>query len=345
MDETAPITPRIKARLNKQLPLDEEEVMGLAALTGPDLFDLFSIANRLRAKLGNTVELCAITNAKSGRCPEDCSFCAQSAHHGPETGGYPLLGPGRLLADAKKAEKAGAHRFSIVTSGNRLKPEELERVLDAVGQIKSRTGLEVCASLGALGPQSARKLKEAGVSRIHHNLESSERFFRHICSTHTYADRIRIIRTAKEAGLEVCSGGIIGLGESMEDRVKLAFALRELDVDAVPINILNPIPGTPMENVAPLPPLEILKSIALFRFILPEKNIRLAGGRERNLRDLQALALFCGADGLMLGNYLTTAGRSPEKDLQMIRDAGLNFENIEAGNREAGNREAGNGEA
>lgn len=331
MKGNAPITPRIKDKLNKELPLDEEEVMELAALNGPDLFDLFSIANRLRAKRGNTVELCAITNAKSGRCPEDCRFCAQSAHHGPETEEYPLLSPGRLLEDAKKAEKAGAHRFSIVTSGNRLQPEELESVLDSVEQIKSRTGLEICASLGALSPQSARKLKKAGVSRIHHNLESSERFFRCICSTHTYTDRIRTIRTAKEAGLEVCSGGIIGLEESMEDRIKLAFTLRELDVDAVPINILNPIPGTPMKNAAPLPPLEILKSIALFRLILPEKNIRLAGGREKNLRDMQALVLFCGADGLMLGNYLTTAGRSSKKDLQMIRDAGLNFENIETG--------------
>ncbi|KKG08304.1 biotin synthase BioB [Methanosarcina sp. 2.H.A.1B.4] len=331
MKEIATMPPRIRDKLNKGIPLDEEEIMEFAVLTGPDLFDFFTIANRLRAKLGNNVDLCAITNAKSGRCPENCRFCAQSAHHCAETREYPLLSPERLLEDAKYAEKAGARRFSIVTSGNRLKFEELESILDAVRLIKSRTGLEVCASIGTLSPESAGKLKEAGVSRIHHNLESSESFFRRICSTHTYADRIRTIRTAKEAGLEVCSGGILGLGESMQDRIKLALTLRELDVDAVPINILNPVPGTPMENAAPLPPMEILKSIALFRLVLPEKNIKLAGGREKNLRDLQSLALFCGANGLMLGNYLTTEGRSPEMDLQMIRDAGLNFENIKTG--------------
>lgn len=331
MKETARIIPTIRHKLDKELPIEEEELMKLAALTGLDLFDLFSIANRLRSKLGNNVELCAITNAKSGRCPEDCKFCAQSAHHCAKTGEYPLLSPEKLLEDAKNAEKSGVHRFSIVTSGNHLKLEELESILDAVRLIKSGTRLEVCASIGALSPESAGKLKEAGVSRIHHNLESSESFFRRICSTHTYADRIRTIRTAKETGLEVCSGGILGLGESVQDRIKLALTLKELDVDSVPINILNPIPGTPMENATPLPPMEILKSIALFRLALPEKNIRLAGGREKNLRDLQSLALFCGANGLMLGNYLTTAGRSPENDLKMIRDAGLNFEKIETG--------------
>lgn len=331
MDEIATISPLIRDKLNKEIPLEEEEIMELAELTGPDLFDLFAIANRLRVRLGDTVDLCAITNAKSGRCPEDCKFCAQSAHHCANTGEYPLRSPGKLLEDAKCAEKAGVNRFSIVTSGNRLKPDELESILDAVRLIKSSTGLEVCASIGTLNPESAEKLKEAGVSRIHHNLESSESFFRRICSTHTYADRIRTIRTAKEAGLGVCSGGILGLGESMQDRIKLALALRELDIDSVPINILNPIPGTPMENAAPLPPMEILKSIALFRLVLPEKNIKLAGGREKNLRDLQALPLFCGANGLMLGNYLTTAGRSPESDLQMILDAGLNYENRKTG--------------
>lgn len=329
MEETARIIPTIRDKFDKGLPIEEEEFMKLAALTGPDLFDLFSISNRLRSKLGNTVDLCTITNAKSGRCPEDCKFCAQSAHHRAKTGEYPLLSPGKLLEDAINAEKAGARRFSIVTSGNHLKPEEFESILDAVRLIKSRTGLEVCTSIGALSLEPAGKLKEAGVSRIHHNLESSESFFRRICSTHTYADRIRTIRIAKEAGLEVCSGGILGLGESMQDRIKLALTLRELDVDSVPINILNPIQGTPMENAAPLPPIEILKSIAIFRLILPEKNIRLAGGREKNLRDLQSLALFCGANGLMLGNYLTTAGRSPKSDLQMILDAGLNIEKIE----------------
>lgn len=330
MKAPSTITSRIKDKLDKELPT-EEELIKCAALTGSDLFDVFAIANRLRAKLGNTVDLCAITNAKSGRCPEDCKFCAQSAHHRAKIEEYPLLSPKKLLENAKIAEKAGAHRFSIVTSENHLKPEEFESILDTVRLIKSRTGLEVCASIGALSPESAGKLKEAGVSRIHHNLESSESFFRCICSTHTYADRIRTIRTAKEAGLEVCSGGILGLGESMQDRIKLALTLRELDVDSVPINILNPIPGTPMENEAPLPPVEILKSIAIFRLILPEKNIRLAGGREKNLRDLQSLALFCGANGLMLGNYLTTAGRSPESDLQMILDAGLNIKKIETG--------------
>lgn len=327
MGETASIIHLIKEKLNEKRPLAAEEVRELAALTGPDLFDLFALANRLRAEKGDEVELCAITNAKSGGCPEDCSFCAQSFRSGRKTEVYPLKSPEKLLEDAKNAEKSGAQRFSIVSSGNKLNAQELESVLQAVKLIKSRTGLEVCVSPGALTPESAGRLKESGVSRIHHNLESSERFFGHICTTHSYADRIRTVRIAREAGLEVCSGGIIGLGESMEDRIQLAFTLRELDVDAVPINILDPVPGTPLENAPPLPAMEILKTLALFRLILPGKNLRLAGGRERNLRDLQAMALFCGADGLMLGNYLTTEGRSPEQDLQMILDAGLSFEN------------------
>ncbi|MDD3041629.1 MAG: biotin synthase BioB, partial [Methanosarcinaceae archaeon] len=253
----------------------------------------------------------------------NCSFCAQSLHNGAKALTYPLQEPEDLLEAAKKAEKNGACRIGIVTSGNRLTDAELESVLEAVELIKTETKLEVCASLGSLNPDRARKLKNAGLSRIHHNLETSEDFFGKICTTHSYAERVRTVEIAKAAGLEVCSGGLIGLGESRKDRIKLAFALRTLDVDAVPLNILTPVPGTSLENAEPLEAMEILKTLALFRLILPDKPIILAGGRERNLRDLQALALLCGANGLITGNYLTTEGQAPARDLRMIRDVGL----------------------
>lgn len=320
------IIQEVRDKLKNGILISEEEALTLGKFPeGAELFDLLALANRVRTGLGDSVSICSVLNAKSGKCPEDCKFCAQSLHNEARATSHSLQEPAKLLEAAKAAEENGAQRIGIVTSGNSLSPAEFESVLETVKLIKSRTTLLVCASLGKLTPERALKLKKAGLSRIHHNLESSENFFGKVCTTHTHADRVQTVQAAKEAGLEVCSGGLIGLGESLEDRISLAFALRDLDVDAIPFNILNPIPGTPLENAKPLETMEILRTLALFRLILPDKTIVLAGGREQNLRDLQALALFSGANGLMAGNYLTTKGQSPSKDLRMILDAGLSL--------------------
>jgi biotin synthase len=233
---------------------------------------------------------------------------------------------GEILKRARAAEESGARRFGVVTSGPGIEREDtFVRICSAVAAIRRGTGLGRCASLGSLNHAQLEKLKEAGLQSVHHNIETAERFFPSICSTHTYADRVETVRAAKEVGLTVCCGGIFGMGESNEHRVEMALALRELEVDSVPLNFLNPIPGTRLEKAAPLHPLEILKIISMFRFLLADKDIRVCGGRERNLRALQPLMYLAGANGAMLGNYLTTSGRDPKEDVEMIVDLGLRF--------------------
>jgi biotin synthase len=272
---------------------------------------------------GHGIKLCAIVNAKSGRCPEDCAFCAQSAHHKTKIDAYPLMEPHQILHKAREAEAMGARRFSIVTSGKALSEKELEKVVEAIRLIKEQTGLILCASLGIMAQGRGHQLKEAGLSCYHHNLETAPSFFPHICTTHRYEDDLNTLRSAKEAGLEVCSGGILGLGESPRQRLELAFTLREMGVDSIALNFLNPIPGTPLEGTRSLPPLEMLKSVALFRLILPDRDIRICGGREFGLRDLHPLVFWAGANGIMIGNYLTTRGRDYRADLRMIQDLKL----------------------
>jgi len=304
-----------------------EEALELGALEGSDLYFLFAVANKVREKhSGKRVEFCAIVNARSGRCSEDCAFCAQSAHHRTEIDVYPLLPGEEILRAAKEAEKRGVDRFSIVTSGKGVKGErnkDFAHILEAVKKISSQTGLKVCCSLGLISFPQARALKQAGVTRYHHNLETSASFYKEICTTHTYAQRVETIKIARQAGLECCAGGIIGMGETMAQRIELAFALKELGVASIPINILHPIKGTRLEAQKPLPPLEILKTIAIFRLILPDKQLRYAGGREVNLRSLQALGLACGINSLLTGDYLTTPGQGTELDSQMVADLGL----------------------
>jgi biotin synthase len=229
----------------------------------------------------------------------------------------------QVLYKAREAEAMGSRRFSIVTSGKALTEKEFEEVIQAVRVVKKETGLTPCASLGMLSQGRAHRLKEAGLSRFHHNLETAASFFPLICTTHQYEEDLDTLRSAKGAGLEVCSGGIFGLGESPEQRLELAFTLREMEVDSVALNFLNPIPGTPLEGVHTLPPLEILKFVALFRFIMPDRDIRVCGGREFGLRDLHPLIFWAGANGIMIGNYLTTMGRDHQADFQMIEDLGL----------------------
>lgn len=294
----------------------------LAATSNEDLPFLLAMADRIRQKfVGPEVDLCAIVNGRSGRCTEDCRFCAQSAHHQAAVNIYPLLTTAELVMAARKAQAAGARRFSIVTSGRGTdRDREFTQIIEALQAIKRETGLLVCASLGTLTAEHARQLKEAGVSRYHHNLESGRSYYRQICTTHDYDERVATIRHAQQAGLEVCAGGILGLGESMAQRIELALTLRELGVHSVPVNILNPIAGTPLAGQPALPAQEILKTLAVFRFLLPACGIRTAGGREVNLRDLQGAALMGGVSGMLIGGYLTTGGRSPQDDLTMLAD-------------------------
>jgi len=292
-----------------------------------DLVRLISEGTSLRERyFGKRVMLCSIVNAKSGLCSEDCAFCAQSVHNRAQVEVYPLLDPERILEEAKKASLMGARRFSIVTSGRALSQRDFDKVLKAVELIRKETDLLVCSSLGFLDLKRAKALKEAGLSRYHHNLETSPSYFPKICTTHSIQEKIETILCAKEAGLSVCSGGIIGLGEGREERLELALKLRELEVDSVALNFFHPIPGTRLEGQNSLTPLEFLKTVTLFRLVLPSKEIRLTGGRAYGLRDLQVLGILCGANGLMIGNYLTTQGRPYEMDLKMLSDLELSID-------------------
>jgi biotin synthase len=292
-----------------------------------DLVRLIREGTSLRERyFGKRVMLCSIVNAKSGRCSEDCAFCAQSGRHRAQIEVYPLLEPERILEEAKKASLMGARRFSIVTSGRALSQRDFDKVLKAIELIRKETDLLVCSSLGFLDLKRAKALKEAGLSRYHHNLETSPSYFPKICTTHSIQEKIETILCAKEAGLSVCSGGIIGLGEGREERLELALKLRELEVDSVALNYFHPIPGTKLENQNSLTPMEFLRTVTLFRLILPCKEIRLTGGRAYGLRDLQPLGILCGANGLMIGNYLTTRGRPYEMDLRMLSDLELQID-------------------
>ncbi len=285
------------------------------------LSELISLANKTRKDfLGDTIELCSIFNAKSGLCNQDCKFCAQSRLHKTHIDTYALKARREILTAARRAQDIGAKRFGIVTSGNALSREELNRICEAAHEIKNKLGIKLCASLGSIGTEGLCLLKEAGVSRYHHNIETSAKYFPRVATAHTFADRIATIRKAKSCGLEVCSGGIIGMGESMHDRLDMAFCLKELKVDAVPINILVPIKGTPLEGQQQLSCAEVIRTIAAFRIILKDKIIKIAAGRESALKDFQALAFFAGADGMLIGGYLTIKGRAVEEDHRLLKE-------------------------
>lgn len=305
--------------------ISEQQALACCALMPDDLPLLFAAATRVRKRsFGKNVSLCSIVNAKSGLCPEDCAFCAQSAHHATSVAQYPLLDEQTLLAGARAAAANGSGCYGIVTSGSGIRSgEELDRICSVIRQIRAEGLIAPGASLGTLDEYSVQALKEAGLVTYHHNLETSRSFFPQICSTHAYDDDIATVRLAKRAGLRVCSGGLFGLGETMEQRVELALTLRELDVDSVPINFLDPVEGTPLAGSNNLTPLECLQSIALFRLILPKAHITICGGREKNLRDLHSWLFMAGASGIMTGNYLTKEGRQPGDDRQMIADLGL----------------------
>jgi biotin synthase len=287
-------------------------------------FQVMAAATEIREHFkGREIILCGIVNAKAGSCPEDCSFCAQSSHYATETPDYPLKKAAEIMEEAAIASRNGAELFGIVTSGKSIKTKkewsEIFKAIDGIGKM----GLKPCASLGIIDAQRARDLKACGLYRYHHNLETSRSFFPKICTTHAYEEDVETVQIAKDAGLSVCSGGVIGLGEGITHRIELAETLRKLSVDSVPLNILIPIKGTPLAGTAPLAPLEILLTIAVFRFMLPDRDIKLCGGKEKNLRQLLPLAIVAGANSLMTGNYLTTEGRASILDLEMIADLGL----------------------
>lgn len=307
--------------------LAADDCLRLASVDGPDLYLLFAEASRIREHFkGRSASLCSIINAKSGRCPENCAFCAQSSAHTTNAQVYPLVDEEEIVRCARSAEQNGARCYGIITSGTGIQPgAELEKICRALRRIKAETGIDPSCSLGILDVETALLLKEAGMVTYHHNLETSRSFFPSICTSHDYEDDVETIRAVKRAGLKVCCGGIFGLGEGFSHRVEMAETLRELDVDTVPINFLNPVEGTPLAKAAFLTPMECLKIIALYRFMLPAKNLTVCGGREKNLRELQSWIFLAGASGMMTGNYLTTPGRAPEQDRQMLTDLGMSI--------------------
>jgi len=304
------------------------EAVELSTLSGSDLFDLFVAANRVKEHfVGGEVHLCSIINAKSGRCAEDCAFCAQSVHHVTDAPVHPLTEEQWITAAARKAEQGGSGCFGIVTSGTSIgSGAELDRICAALRTIRNEMRIAPSCSLGIIDLETAERLRDAGAITYHHNLETSRSFFPNICTTHDYDEDVATVRNARRAGLRVCCGGIFGMGETAEQRIELAFTLRELGVDSVPLNFLNPIPGTRLAEADYITPMECLQTIALYRLILPDRRISVCGGREKNLRDLQSWIFFAGANGTMVGNYLTTTGRDAAQDLRMFRDLGLRIE-------------------
>jgi biotin synthase len=311
--------------------LTKSEALFLSQIEGQEgILSLCAAADRIRqARCGQTVDLCSIVNIKSGNCSENCGFCSQSAHHpGKESPIYGLKPQEEIVEHAKAAAAAGAKRFCLVSQGrgikyNSPKSQEFAEILETVGKIISEANIKPCCALGELTLDQAKALKEAGVTRYNHNLEASENFYPSIVTTHTWQDRVATVKNLKAAGIQACTGGIIGMGESWEDRIDLALALRELEVESVPINLLNPRGGTPLAAVDPLDPLEAVKAIAIFRFILPSQILRYAGGREAIMGELQSLGLQAGINAMLIGNYLTTLGQPPEADRAMLESLGL----------------------
>ncbi len=299
--------------------VSKEEALALA---GMPLEGLCKAADEVRQKFcGNQFDLCTIINGKSGKCSEDCKYCAQSSYYQTDVESYPLLGTEELVAQARYNRERGVPRYSIVTSGKRLGGKEVGQVCESIRNIKESVDISVCVSFGLLEEEEFRKVKAAGASRVHNNLEASAKYFPNVCTTHTQQDKINALKAARSAGLSICSGGIMGLGESMEDRIDLALTLRELGVDSVPVNMLNPIPGTPYEGNPRLTEEEMCRIVAVFRFILPKAFIRLAGGR--GLMEGQGKNCFqSGANAAITGDMLTTAGITIKRDLEMLQELG-----------------------
>jgi biotin synthase len=293
-------------------------------LSSEDIMMLAGCANTItRTFNSNTVDVEALVNAKSGRCPEDCSFCAQSSFYDTGIKKYPLLPKEVLVEKAAKAKEAGATSFCLVCAYRDPPEKDFQQICEAIKEIRSKVHIEVNVSLGFITLARAQKLKELGVKRYNHNLEAAESYFSKICNTHHFSDRVNTARIVKAAGLELCSGGIIGMGETPRQRLELAFSLASLYPEEVPVNILIGREGTPLAGLKPVDALEAIKTIAVWRFIMPKTILKIAGGREMHLKHRDRLALKSGANGIITGGYLTTEGNSPNKDIAMIKEIGL----------------------
>ena len=300
--------------------IDKSEAMPLLDV---DIEQLCAAADEIRSKLnGSKIDTCTILNGKSGLCTENCKYCAQSAHNHTGVKEYPMLTVSEIVEHGLENAKMGVDRFDVVTAGLRLNDAEVDTLCKAYSQIKEQTDLELCSSNGLLSYEQFVSLHDAGVTRIHNNLETSRRFFPSVCTTHTYDEKIETIRAAKKAGMEICSGGIIGMGETMEDRIDMALELQSLGVRSIPINVLMPIKGTALENQPPLSDEEILRTVALFRFINPKADIRLAGGRKL-LEDHGRQAFKSGANASIIGNMLTSIGNNVDEDFAMFEELGF----------------------
>lgn len=300
--------------------IDKSEAM---RLLDTDLNSLCTAADKIRIKLnGNKIDTCTILNGKSGLCTENCKYCAQSAHNRTGVKEYPMLTVSEIVERGLENAKLGVDRFDVVTAGLRLNDAEVDTLCKAYSQIKEQTDLELCSSNGLLSYEQFVRLHDASVTRIHNNLETSRRFFPNVCTTHTYDQKIETIRAAKRAGMEICSGGIIGMGETIEDRIDMALELQSLGVRSIPVNVLMPIKGTALENQPPLSDEEIIRTIALFRFINPKADIRLAGGRKL-LDDHGRQAFKSGANASIIGNMLTSIGSNADEDFAMFKELGF----------------------
>lgn len=302
------------------------EADALSFVTAPkdELPAIFAGAAELtKSCFKNKVRLCSIINAKSGKCDQNCSFCAQSAHHDASIDQYEFLDTGTILKAAESAKEFGASEFSIVTSGKSLKGKELEKAIKAIKGISKIDGLAPCASIGVLSYEVLVRLKEAGVQRLHHNLETARSHYGEICTTRDFDDNVKTITDAQKVGIKTCCGCLFGIGETPLQRVELAFEISRIGAGSVPVNFLHPIPGTPLADKKDLRPLDCLRIISMLRFVMPKAQIILCGGRQENLGQLQSMAFLAGASGMMVGNYLTTKGCNPKDDLQMLYDLGL----------------------
>jgi biotin synthase len=309
----------------------EDQALAVLRSGDEELLDVLAAAFRVRRRyFGLRVQLYFLVNAKSGLCPEDCGYCSQSKVSDAEIPRYSLLSAENLLEGARAAADRQAKTYCIVISGRGPSEREMQAVTDVVPRIKRQFNLKVCACLGLLTPEQAVRLKACGVDRVNHNLNTSQEHYGEICTTHTFADRVATLRAVRDAGIELCSGGIVGLGEQPIDLVRMAMSLRELAVHSIPVNFLHPIDGTPLAGTAasggqPINPRYCLKALAMFRFVNPSSELRIAGGRELHLGSMQALGLYP-ANSLFVGDYLTTKGQLPEEDYRMIRDLGFEIE-------------------
>ena len=312
----------VRSAAEAATPVSKETALAILQSAQDEWPEIMAAATLMRRKFfGDRVIMCSILNARSGACPENCKFCAQSAHHHTGIEIYNLQSTDRMVSAYKDAARLPITHFGVVTSGESLDEKGIQQVCDAVRQFK-KAGVDWCASLGTLSVDQLKTLKAAGLKRFHHNLETAASFFPSICTTHTYDDRLRTLHAAREAGLEICSGGILGMGESLEQRVEFAATLQAEKVDSIPMNFLVAVKGTCMEKMPPMKPLEILRSVAMFRLMNPSAEIKVCAGR-LHLRDLQSMIFFAGATGIMVGNLLTVAGRDEKLDLQLLKDLEL----------------------